>query len=232
MERLFQSSVDEMDRLVGLDGEEKQLLQDADAAADELLVSEFEKYVERKYNPEIANVLRRHNLLGVPIDKEYGGRGARQLVEALFLERMGQTGMGVITLADVHMCLGSLAVQDWGNEEQKSRYLPAAAKGDVLFAYGLTEPEAGSDPGSLKTSYVRDGGGFRLSGSKYLISNGSIATNMIVFARPEGGARGVTAFLVDTKQEGLKVDMRLEEKMGLFTSDTSLISLDGAFVSR
>ena len=232
MERLFQSSMYEVDRLVGLDGEEKQLLQDADAAADELLVSEFEKYVERKYNPEIANVLRRHNLLGVPIDTEYGGRGARQLVEALFLERMGQTGMGVITLADVHMCLGSLAVQDWGNEEQKARYLPAAAKGDVLFAYGLTEPEAGSDPGSLKTSYARDGDGFRLSGSKYLISNGSVATNMLVFARPEGAARGVTAFLVDTKQEGFKVDMRLEEKMGVFTSDTSLISLDGAFVPR
>ena len=232
MESLFQSSVDEVDRLVGLEAEEKRLLQDADAAAAELLFSEFESYVERKYNPEIAGVLRRHDLMGVPIDTKYGGRGARQLVEALFLERMGQTGMGVITLADVHMCLGSLAIQDWGNEEQRGRYLPAAAKGDVLFAYALTEPETGSDPASLKTSYAKDGGGFRLSWSKYLISNGSIATNMIVFARAEGGAGGVTAFLVDTKQEGFRVDMRLEEKMGLFTSDTSLVSLDEAFVPR
>ncbi len=232
METLFQSSVDEVDRLVGLGEEEKVLLQDADAAAAELLVSEFEKYVERKYNPEIAGVLRRHNLMGVPIATKYGGRGARQLAEALFLERMGQTGMGVITLADVHMCLGSLAVQDWGSEEQKDRYLPAAAKGDVLFAYGLTEPEAGSDPGSLKTSYAREGAGFRLTGSKYLISNGSIATNMIVFARPQGDSKGVTAFLVDTKREGFSVDMRLEEKIGLFTSDTSLVSLDGAFVPK
>ncbi|MDG6910729.1 MAG: acyl-CoA dehydrogenase family protein [Nitrososphaerota archaeon] len=232
MENLFQSSVDEVDRLVGLEAEEKRLLQDADAAASELIVSEFESYVERKYNPEIAGVLRRHDLLGVPIDTKYGGRGARQLVEALFLERMGQTGMGVITLADVHMCLGSLAIQDWGNEEQKGRYLPAAAKGDALFAYALTEPEAGSDPASLKTSYAKERGGFRLSGSKYLISNGSIATDMIVFARAEGSAGGVTAFLVDTKQEGFRVDMRLEEKIGLFTSDTSLVSLDGVFVPR
>ncbi|MDG6920234.1 MAG: acyl-CoA dehydrogenase family protein [Nitrososphaerota archaeon] len=230
MEKLFESSMEEVDRLVGLGDDEKGLLREADAAAAELLVSEFEKYVERKYNPEIAGVLRRHNLMGVPIATKFGGRGARQLVESLFLERMGQTGMGVITLADVHMCLGSLAVQDWGDDEQKARYLPAAAKGDVLFAYGLTEPEAGSDPASLKTSYVRDGGGFRVTGSKYLISNGSIATNMIVFARAKGDSKGVTAFLVDTKQRGFAVDMRLEEKMGLFTSDTSLVSLDGVFV--
>lgn len=224
--------MNEVHRLIGLNKHEIDILNDADSAASELLVSEFEKYVERKYNPEIVNTLRRHNLLGVPIDEMYGGRGARQLVEALFLERMGQTGMGVITFADVHLCLGSLAIQDWGNEEQRSRYLPKAAKGDILFAYGLTEPEAGSDPASLKTSYTKDGSGFRLSGSKYLISNGSIATNMIVFARPSGEGKGVTAFIVDTKQKGFSVDMRLEEKIGLFTSDTSMLSLDDVLVTK
>jgi len=230
LEPIFQSSVDEVSRLVGLEKEELEILEDADRAANELLVSEFEKYIERKYNPEILGVLKRNNLMGVPIDKEYGGRGARQLVEALFLERMGQTGMGVITFSDVHQCLGSLAVQDWGNEEQKARYLPGAAKGETVFAYGLTESEAGSDPASLKTSYVRDGAGFRLNGSKYLISNGSIATKMIVFARPEGGTGAPTAFILDTKDKGFTVDMRLEEKIGLFTSDTSMISLEDAFV--
>ena len=232
MEPLFQSSVDEVSRLIGLKEEELEILEDADRAASELLVSEFEKYVERKYNPEILGVLKRNNLLGVPIDEKYGGRGARQLVEALFLERVGQTGMGVITFADVHQCLGSLAVQDWGNEEQRGRYLPSAAKGDTVFAYGLTEPEAGSDPASLKTSYVRDGSGYRLSGSKYLISNGSIATKMIVFARPLQGKGNPTAFILDTKDEGFSVDMRLEEKIGLFTSDTSMIDLEDAFVPK
>jgi alkylation response protein AidB-like acyl-CoA dehydrogenase len=232
LEPLFQSSVEEVTRLIGLKENEIKILEDADAAANELLVSEFEKYVERKYNPEIAGVLRRHDLMGVPVKEVYGGRGARQLVEALFLERMGQTGMGVITFADVHLCLGSLAVQDWGTEEQKARYLPRAAKGEVVFAYGLTEPEAGSDPASLRTSYVKDGSGFRLTGSKYLISNGSIATNMIVFARPKGEGKGPTAFMVDTKREGFTVDMRLEEKIGLFTSDTSMLSLDSVYVPK
>ena len=230
LEPIFQSSVDEVSRLVGLEDDELEILEDADQAASELLVSEFEKYIERKYNPEIMGVLKRNNLMGVPIDREYGGRGARQLVEALFLERMGQTGMGVITFSDVHQCLGSLAVQDWGNEEQKARYLPGAAKGDIVFAYGLTEPEAGSDPASLKTSYARDGGGYRLNGSKYLISNGSIATRMIVFARPQEGEGSPTAFILDTKDKGFSVDMRLEEKLGLFTSDTSMITLEDAFV--
>ena len=231
LEPLFQSTVDEVSRLVGLEEDEIKILEDADVAAEELLVSEFEKYVERKYNPEAIEVLRRHGLLGVPVKREYGGRGARQLVEALFMERMGQTGMGVITFADVHQCLGSLAIQDWGTEEQKSKYLPKAAKGEVIFAYGLTEPEAGSDPASLGTSYVEEGDGFKLSGSKYLISNGSIATNMVVFARPRGGGRP-TAFVLDTRQKGFSVDMRLEEKAGLFTSDTSMLSLDGVYVPR
>ncbi len=224
--------MDEVSRLVGLETEEIAILEDADRAADELLVSEFEKYVERKYNPEILGVLKRNNLMGVPIDRKYGGRGARQLVEALFMERMGQTGMGIITFADVHQCLGSLAIQDWGTEEQKGKYLPGAAKGEIVFAYGLTEPEAGSDPASLKTSYSKDGEGFRISGSKYLISNGSIATKMIVFARPEEGGGSPTSFILDTKDPGFRVDMRLEEKIGLFTSDTSMISLEDAYVPK
>lgn len=215
-----------------LSEEEVRILEDADKAAEELLVSEFEKYVERKYNPQILEVLRKNQLLTVPVAKKYGGRGARQLVEALFMERMGQTGMGIITFADVHQCLGSLAVQDWGTEDQKSKYLPKAATGEVIFAYGLTEPEAGSDPGSLKTTYAGDGDGYRLSGSKYLISNGSIATKMIVFAKPLAVGKGVTAFVVDTKQKGFNVDMRLEEKIGLFTSDTSMISIEDAYVPK
>jgi alkylation response protein AidB-like acyl-CoA dehydrogenase len=232
LEALFQSTVDEVSRLVGLNENELAVLEDSDKAAAELVVSEFEKYVERKYNPEIKEVLKRHNLMGVPIEERYGGRGGRQLLEALFMERMGQTGMGVITFSDVHQCLGSLAVQDWGNEEQKSRYLPAAAKGEIVFAYGLTEPEAGSDPASLKTTYTRDGDGYRLTGSKYLISNGSIASHLIAFARPQEGDGGVTAFILDTKDRGFSVDMRLEEKIGLFTSDTSMLTLEGAYVSK
>ncbi|QQG48883.1 MAG: acyl-CoA dehydrogenase family protein [archaeon] len=226
MEPLFKASMDEVKALLGLSDEEVKILEDADLAATELIVSEFERYVERKYNPEVPIVLKRHDLMGVPIAKKYGGRGARQLVQSLFLERLGQAGLGVITFVDVHQCLGSLTIQDWGSEEQKARYLPKAAKGEAVLAYALTEPEAGSDPGSLKTTYERDGDSYLLTGSKYLISNGSVATNLIAFAYPKEGGKGPSAFIVDAKQEGFSVDMKLEEKIGLFTSDTSMLSFD------
>lgn len=232
MEPLFEGSMKEVSRLVGLREKEIALLEVADRAANELVVSEFEKYIERKFNDKIPQVLKKYDLMGVPISEKYGGRGARQLLQSLFLERLGQVGMGVVTFTDVHQCLGSLTIQDWGNEEQKRRYLTKAAKGDIILAYALTEPEAGSDPASLKTHYRKDGGGFRITGSKYLISNGSIANNLVVFAYPEGQTKGLTAFIVDSKEDGFMVDMKLEEKMGLFTSDTSLLSFEDVHVPR
>lgn len=232
MERLFEETVQEVSKLVPLSAGERSILEDVDSAADELITSEFEKYLERKPNPEVPRIMAKHNLMGVPINEKFGGRGARQLLQALFIERLGQVGMGPVTLVDVHQCLGSLTIQDWGTEEQRLRYLPRAAKGDVLLAYGLTEPEAGSDPSSLRTSYEKDGATYRISGSKYLISNGSTATHVIVFAYPKGKSDGLSAFLVDTKQKGFTVDMRLEEKVGLFTSDTSLLSFDDVPVAK
>jgi alkylation response protein AidB-like acyl-CoA dehydrogenase len=232
MERLFEETVQAVSRLVPLSPDERSVLEDADAGANELITSEFEKYLERKPNPDVPKILAKHGLMGVPIIEKYGGRGARQLVEALFLERLGQVGMGPVTFIDVHQCLGSLTIQDWGTEEQKQRYLARAAKGDVVLAYGLTEPEAGSDPSSLSTTYTKDGSGYRISGSKYLISNGSTATHVIVFAYPKGKSEGLTAFLVDAKEKGFNVDMRLEEKAGLFTCDTSLLSFDEVSVPR
>jgi alkylation response protein AidB-like acyl-CoA dehydrogenase len=232
MEPLFESSVKEVSRLVGLQERELKLLEVADRAANELVVSEFEKYIERKFNENVPEILRKYELMGVPIAEKYGGRGARQLIQALFMERLGQVGLGVITFIDVHQCLGSLTIQEWGNEEQRKRYLPKAARGEIILAYALTEPEAGSDPASLKTSYKKDEKGFTLSGSKYLISNGSVARHLIVFARPEGLSGGLTSFILDSREGGFSVDMRLEEKMGLFTSDTALISFDGVHVPR
>jgi alkylation response protein AidB-like acyl-CoA dehydrogenase len=168
----------------------------------------------------------------VPISKKYGGDGARPLVHSLTLERFGQLGLSAVTFVDVHQALGSLTLQEWGSEELKQRYLTKAATGEVILAYALTEPEAGSDPASLKTQFRKDGNNYYLTGSKYLISNGSIADRLVVFAYPEGQSKGMTAFLVDAKEQGFSVDMKLEEKMGLFTSDTAMLSLTDVKVSK
>jgi alkylation response protein AidB-like acyl-CoA dehydrogenase len=232
MESIFARSVADAAKLVDLTEDDYKLFERVEAACDELILPEFEKYVERKFNDKTPEVIKRHRLMGVPISKKYGGEGARPLVHALTLERLGQLGLGVVTYVDVHQALGSLTVQEWGNEEQKQRYLTKAATGEVVFAYALTEPEAGSDPSALKSTFRKEGSSYLVSGSKYLISNGSVANKLIVFALPEGQQKGVTAFLVDSKAAGFSVEMRMEEKMGLFTSDTSLLALDNVKVEK
>lgn len=232
MEKLFARSVEDASKLIELTEDDRRLFERVEAACDELVLPEFERYVERKFNEKIPEVVKKHRLMGIPIAKKYGGEGSKPLVHALAFERFGQLGLGVITFVDVHQSLGSLTVQDWGNEEQKQRYLTRAAKGEDIFAYALTEPEAGSDPVSLKSSFRKEGNNYFVSGSKYLISNGSVANRLIVFAYPEGQTKGMTAFLVDSKEAGFSVEMRMEEKMGLFTSDTSLLSLDQVKVPK
>jgi len=232
VESLFERSVRDASMLTELTEDDRSLLGRVDRACDELLIPEFERYVERKFDEKVPEVLRKHRLMGIPVSRRYGGDGARPLVHSLALERFGQLGLGVVTFVDVHQSLGSLTLQEWGTAEQKERYLTAAAAGEMVLAYALTEPEAGSDPASLRTQYGREGDDYILTGSKYLISNGSIADRLIVFAYPEGQSRGMTAFLVDSKEKGFSVEMRLEEKMGLFTSDTAMLSFDGLRVPK
>jgi len=233
MEKMFARSVEDAAKLIDLTEDDRKLFERVEAACDELVLPEFEKYVERKFDDQIPVIIKKHRLMGIPIAKKYGGEGARPLVHALALERFGQVGLGVITYVDVHQALGSLTVQEWGNDEQKQRYLTKAATGDVVFAYALTEPEAGSDPSSLKSTFKKEhDGSYLVSGSKYLISNGSVANKLIVFAYPEGQTKGMTAFLVDSNASGFSVEMRMEEKMGLFTSDTSLLTLDEVRVPK
>lgn len=199
------------------------MLEDADRAAEELLYPEFEHYIERKFDDEIPKILQAHNLLGLPISEEYGGRGADSLTYFLAVERLGQVGMGVVTFIDVHTSLAGLTIQQWGTANQKERYLAPSTKGKKILAYALTEVDAGSNPAEMKTSFEKENGYYVLNGSKYLISNGSIADALIVFARPTDKADGVTAFLVDADTEGFTVSMELKEKIGLVTSDTALL---------
>ena len=232
MEQLFARSVEDAARLIDLTEEDYKLFERVEAACDELVLPEFEKYVERKFDDKIPEIIKKHKLMGIPIAKKYGGDGARPLIHSLALERFGQLGLGVITYIDVHQALGSLTVQEFASEEQKQRYLTKAATGEVVFAYALTEPEAGSDPSTLKSTFKKDGSNYYISGSKYLISNGSVANKLLVFALPEGQQKGATAFFVDSKAEGFSVEMRMEEKMGLFTSDTSLLTFDNVKVPK
>jgi alkylation response protein AidB-like acyl-CoA dehydrogenase len=232
LESSFAESVNLASRLRKFSEEELGILERVDQACQDLYLSEFEHYVAHKYNEETPKVLKNHDLMGLTVSKKYGGAGADSLTWALALERFGQLGLGVVTFVDVHCLLASLAIEQWGSDYLKEQVLLPAAKGEQVLAYGLTEPEAGSEPTSLKTEYEERDGGYVLNGTKYLISNGSVADNVIIFAYSKGKKEGMSAFVVDTKSPGFSVAMKLEEKMGLFTSDTAMLELNDCKVPR
>ncbi len=223
--------MDQLRKLKLITDDDLGIIENVDEACNELSLGEFEAYVERRFNDSAPKKLADRGLMGLPIDKKYGGKGVGMLVHSLIMERLGQLGMGIVTLIDVHQFLGSLTIQQWGSEEQKTRILPDAANGKAILAYALTEPEVGSDPSSMITSYSESDDSYVLNGSKYLISNGSIARYIIVFAKStkDGSA---TAFIVDSRIEGFKIGMHLSEKLGLFTSDTALLEFENMVVPK
>ena len=232
LEGSFAESVQLAGKLGKLSDDALAILERVDQACKELYLPEFEHYIAHKYNPETAQILKKFNLMGLTASPKYGGVGADPLTWALALERFGQLGLSVVTFVDVHCLLASLAIQQWGSEQLKRKYLTPAAKGEKILAYGLTEPEAGSEPTSLKTTYEEHNGDYVLNGTKYLISNGSVADALIIFAYPKGKAEGMSAFVVDSKTEGFSVAMHLEEKIGLFTSDTAMLELSEVKVPK
>src|SRR5438477_12093468 len=199
--------------------DQKKLLDDVEAFCQEIGPTEELCYVEYRFNDQVLPLAGKYNLLGMPVPVEYGGRGADTVTYARALARIGREGTGVRTFFSGHTSIGEYPILTWGNEDQKRRYLPAAARGDKILAFGLTEPEAGSNPLEMQATYERRGDHFPLSGEKYLISNGGIADAVVGFAYPKnasGKERRISAFVLDTKAKGVEVEsFAPEAKMGM-----------------
>lgn len=212
--------------------EQKMIMSVVDQACAKLRPEEDKCYLERKPNDSLLKIFKEFHLLGLPISEKYGdGQGADALTYALALERIGQEGTGVRTFLSGHTSLGQLTIQKWGTEEQKERFLPKTTTGDLVMAFGLTEPSAGSDPSSLKTHFEERGSEFLLNGEKTWISNGSIADLVIIFAYPKGKSEGMCAFLVETDSEGFS-STPIKNKLGLPTSDTGILHMDNCYISK
>src|SRR5690242_1309572 len=203
--------------------EAQKLLADVEAFCQEIRPDEELCYAERKYNDKVKPLALKHNLLGMPVPKEYGGRGSDTVTYARALARIGREGTGVRTFFSGHTSIGEYPILTWGNEEQKRRYLPAGATGEKVFAFGLTEPDAGSNPLEMTSTYERRGDRFILNGVKYLISNGGIATTVVAFAYPRGGGR-LSAFIVDAGGPGF-LSEDLTAKMGMPTANTAMFQM-------
>ena len=203
--------------------EQKIILNVVDEACKKIRPIEDTCYLEHKFNDKVKTIFKEAHLLGLPVSQKYGeGQGADALTYALALERIGQEGTGVRTFFSGHTSLGQLTLQKWGSEEQKEEYLPKTTNGDLVMAFGLTEPTAGSDPASLRTSFEEREGNYFLNGSKAWISNGSIADLVVVFAYPKGKSEGMCVFLVEKNYEGFRASA-IQNKLGLPTSDTGLL---------
>jgi alkylation response protein AidB-like acyl-CoA dehydrogenase len=187
---------------------------------------------EHHFPRELFGKLAELGLMGACVPEEYGGAGADFLSYILVLEELSRADAGVGVTVAVHTSAATLPILAYGTDEQKSRFVPPLARGEQLGAFALTEAEAGSDAGALRTRAEPSGDGWRLTGAKQWITNGRHAGTFILFARtdPEtAGARGVSAFILDAEHVRVTRD---EEKLGLNSSVTSDLVVEGAEVGR
>ena len=205
----------------------EKLLADVDAYCGELRPIEELCYVEHRYNEQTIELAKKYNLLGMPVPVEFGGRGADAVTYARALVRIGREGTGVRTFYSGQTSIGQYPIVRYGNADQHARYLPASCRGEKLLAFGLTEPDAGSNPLEMTSTYRRAGERYLLNGVKYLISNGGIADVVICFAYPEdrtGKDRRMSAFIVDTEGDTFEVE-DLHSKPGMFTANTAMFQM-------
>jgi len=187
---------------------------------------------EHRFPLELFERLAELGLMGVCVPEEYGGAGADFLSYILVLEELSRADAGVGVTVAVHTSAATLPILAYGTDEQKSRFVPPLARGEQLGAFALTEAEAGSDAGALRTTAEAVGDGWKITGAKQWITNGRHAGTFILFARsdPEtAGARGVSSFILDAEHVRVTRD---EEKLGLNSSVTNDIVIEGARVGR
>ncbi len=213
-----------------------KLAADTESFCQELRPHEELCYVEHRFNEQLAPLAKKYDLLGINVKPEFGGRAADNLSYFKALARIGREGTGVRTFFSGHLSIGAYPIQTWGSDALKKKYLPAAVTGEKVLAFGLTEPEAGSNPREMTTTFERTGGGFLLNGVKYLISNGGIADAIIVFGYPAGSVESdpkhrISAFVLDTKSEGFVAEsFSPNAKMGMPTSNTAMFSMENVLV--
>lgn len=186
-----------------------------------------------EFNWEAWRKAGEFGILGLPIPEKYGGGGADIMTMLAGMEGfgLGCRDAGFYLSLAAHIVIGEIPIWKFGSEEQKSKYLPKMCKGEWIGAYGLSEPDAGSDAISLRTKAVRKGDHYILNGTKMFITNGPIADVVIVFATVDRtkGAKGITAYIVEKGFPGFSVSRELD-KMGQRTSPTGELVFEDCIV--
>ena len=180
-----------------------------------------------RFPEELVRQLAGLGLMGVAVPEEYGGAGMDNICYAIAMEEIARACASTAVILSVNNSLACAPILTFGSEEQKRKYLVPLASGEHLGCFGLTEPEAGSDAGSQKTSAVRTGSHYVLNGTKNFITNATQADTCILFAMTdkEKKQKGITAFIIDLKSQGITIGKK-EVKLGICASATASIILE------
>ncbi|MEW5945988.1 MAG: acyl-CoA dehydrogenase family protein [bacterium] len=198
-----------------------------DFAEREIVPAARDNDRNERFPSDIVKKMAPLGFLGGPIPEKYGGPGFDYVSYAVVTEEIGRACSSVRTVLSVHVSLAGLTILRWGNEEQKTGYLPDMCAGKKLGCFGLTEPDAGSDPASMSTTAVRDGSDWVLNGAKMWISNAGVADVAVVFAQTDRSLahRGIAAFIVDGDSPGYST-RDIHNKLGLRSSNTGEIIME------
>jgi alkylation response protein AidB-like acyl-CoA dehydrogenase len=188
---------------------------------------------DQRYDRDLWRKCAEFGVLGMPVPELYGGLGLDLTTLLAVMEGLGYGAkdQGLLFSLNAHLWTNTLPILEYGTEEQKQAWLPGLCNGSLVGANGASEPNAGSDIFSMRTSAVRDGDAYVLNGTKTFVSNAPVADVFVVYATVDAalGALGVTAFIVERDRPGLQVTRRLD-KMGLRTSPMAELVLDGCRV--
>ena len=179
--------------------------------------------------PELFRAMGEAGLLGVTVPPEFGGAGAGYVAYGLVAREIERVDSGYRSMASVQSSLVMYPIHAYGTAEQKAKYLPGLASGQLIGCFGLTEPDAGSDPGAMCTVAKTDGSGFRLSGTKSWISNSPFADVFVVWAKSEAHGGAIRGFVLDKEMKGLSAP-KIEGKLSLRASTTGEIVMDDVAV--
>ena len=215
-----------------LTDDERMIRDAARAYAQERLQPRvIEAYSREHTDPEIFREMGAQGLLGVTVPDTYGGAGASYVAYGLVAREVERVDSGYRSMMSVQSSLVMYPIYAYGSEAQKERYLPKLAAGEWIGCFGLTEPDAGSDPSGMRTRAVKTDGGYRLNGNKTWISNSPIADVFVIWARSEAHDDQIRGFVVEKGSKGLSAP-RIEGKLSLRASITGMINLDDVEVGE
>ncbi|RUW69758.1 MULTISPECIES: acyl-CoA dehydrogenase [unclassified Mesorhizobium] len=213
--------------------EDERMVRDGAAAfaADKLAPRIEEAYLDEQTDPSIFREMGEAGLLGITISEEYGGLGANYVTYGLVAREVERIDSGYRSMMSVQSSLVMYPIHAYGSEEQRKKYLPKLASGEWIGCFGLTEPDAGSDPGGMKTRAEKTANGYRLSGSKMWISNAPIADVFVVWAKSAAHDNQIRGFVLEKGMKGLSAP-KIGGKLSLRASITGEVVMEGVEVGE